>query len=131
MPKYSHHSSNTSGEHTPTEVLNALLQQQTRGKSGPAARRYIRKRWTVELQINLEETVEMGKIYRDLRVTTQDLSRGGFSFLCRHFLHSGSQVHARVLSLPESAELVGNVVNCHYDGAGKHRVGVKFLAHDS
>ena len=127
MSQSGHDKSNASRESSATDVLDALLKQKTRGESGLAPRRHVRKRWTVELQVRIEETVELRKTSRELRVTTQDLSRGGFSFLCRHFVHAGSHVWARITSLPGKPVLMGIVANCSYAGAGKHRVGVQLL----
>lgn len=127
MSQSEHQESNAPSENGATKVLDALLEHETRGNSGAAARRHVRKRWTVELQVRIEETVDLGMINREIRVTTQDLSRGGYSFLCRQYLHVGSQVQAWVMSLPNSPVLMGTVVNCSYDGNGYHRVGVKLL----
>ena len=127
MSQSGYDKSNASRESSATDVVDALLKQKARGESGLAARRHVRKRWTVEIQVRIEETVELHKTSRELRVTTQDLSRGGFSFLCRHFVYPGSQVWARITSLPGNPVLMGTVANCSYAGAGKHRVGVKLL----
>lgn len=109
------------------DALDALLKQKTRKESEAAPRRHVRKRWTVELQVTIEETLDLSTTRRDLRVSTQDLSRGGYSFLCRNYLHPGSSVRALVSSLPGNPVLMGTVVNCSYAGDGQHRVGVKFL----
>lgn len=127
MSQSGHDNSNVPTESSATDVLDALFKQKTRGEFGLAPRRHVRKRWTIELLVRIEETVELRKTSRDLRVITQDLSRGGFSFLCRHFVHPGSHVWARVTSLPGDPVLMGTVANCSYAGAGKHRVGVKLL----
>ncbi len=131
MSQSGHDKSNASRGSSATDVLDALLKQKAHGESGLAPRRHIRKRWIVELLVRIEETVEQRKTSRNLRVVTQDLSRGGFSFLCRHFVHRGSHVWAQVTSLPGDPVLMGTVANCSYAGAGKHRVGVKLLLLDT
>lgn len=127
MSQSGHDESSAPSESSATDVLETLLEQKTRGESGRVARRHVRKRWTVDLLVRIEETVELRKTSRELRVTTQDLSRGGYSFLCRHFIYPGSRVQAHVTSLPGNPVLMGTVANCSYAGAGKHRVGVKLL----
>ena len=127
MSQSSHAGRNTPGQSAGAAVIDALLAQNAHKGSDPAARRHVRNRWKVDLRIEIEESIDVGTISRELNVTTQDLSRGGYSFLCRQYLHDGTQVRAQVESLPGSPILVGTVVNCSYAGAGQHRVGIKFL----
>ena len=112
---------------SPDAIVSALLERETRGASKAHPRRHERKRWYVELSIKTEETAGNSRAVRKLRVTTQDLSRGGYSFLCRQFIYPGTLVHARVTALPGKPLLTGTVANCIYAGAGQHRVGVKLL----
>ncbi len=127
MSQSGHDKSNVSRENSATDVLETLLKQKASGESGHAARRHVRKPWTVELLIRIEETVDLRRTTRNLHVITLDLSRGGFSFLCPQFVHPGSHVWAQVTSLPGDPVLMGTVANCSYTGGGKHRVGVKLL----
>lgn len=127
MSQSGHDKSNAPRESSATDVLDALLKQKAHGESGHAARRHVRKPWTVELLIRIEETVDLRRTTRNLHVITQDLSRGGFSFLCPQFVHPGSHVWAQVTSLPGDPVLMGTVANCSYAGGGKHRVGIKLL----
>lgn len=117
--------SNAPIETSEADAIMVLLQQNARGKPAPTARRHVRKKWVIELQIKIEEAAAVDAVARDLAVTTQDLSRGGFSFLCRHFLYPGTQVEAQIPSLPGSPVLKGVVANCSYAENGQHRVGIK------
>lgn len=109
------------------EALEALLQQSSAAQTARPSRRHVRKRWVIELRIRVVESGTTGAVDRELCVTTQDLSRGGFSFVCRQFLHIGTHVQAEVRSLPGSPVLTAEVANCEYDGNGQHRVGVKLV----
>lgn len=113
---------------SPDEIVIALLERETQGARSRHPRRHERKRWNVELSIRIEDTVGTAKAKRSVQVTTQDLSRGGYSFLCRHFVHPGTRVHARVTALPGEPVLTGIVANCVYARDGLHRVGVKLLS---
>jgi hypothetical protein len=64
---------------------------------------------------------------REVEVTTLDISRGGFSFMYPHFLHTDTTVSTRFDTLPDRPILTGTIKSCVYV-AGQHRVGVEFIS---
>lgn len=98
---------------------------------GPQQREHERHSWTVSLSLTLIERSTAGARERHLDVVTHDISRGGFSFVARCYVHPGTVVSARVEALPNRPVLRGVVRNCAHIRGSDHRVGVQFLAEES
>jgi len=59
-------------------------------------------------------------------VVTQDISRGGFSFLYSQYLPEGALIMATFDMLPGTPVIQGVVRSCQFLEGMKHRVGVAF-----
>jgi len=108
---------------SPDEVFSELFKRFDRGQGVPNGRRFERYPWIIDLTMWLEEP---SGATRTLDVTTHDLSRGGFSFVYRQFLHAGTKIRARFNILPNRPTVAGLVRNCNWVGGHHHRVGVEF-----
>lgn len=110
-----------------SEIVDALRRRRRSPGTEGHTRRQQRHRWRVRLRMTIQECSEGLIQYRHIEVETSDLSPGGFAFICQQFLHVGTVVYPRFVSLPNRPVVKGIVRNCaHLDGR-RHRVGVEFL----
>lgn len=111
---------------SPEEVYDALEAQH--GPPPPNERnqrQHERMPWLTELVIWVRE--RKWESPRELFVHTNDISRGGFSFLHSQFLYPERMIYTCFNALPGQPMVAGVVTNCAYVGSGRHRVGVRFL----
>ena len=112
------------GDASPEEVFLELFKRFGQGQGVPNERRFERYAWIIDLTAWLEEP---SGTTRTLDATTHDLSRGGFSFVYRQFLHAGTKIRVRFNILPNRSTVAGVVRNCDWVGGHHHRVGVEFV----
>ena len=99
----------------------------TRGKQASNRREHERTPWVVPLELSLT-TRSLGRCSTyTITVETQDISKGGFSFVWRQYLRPGTMVHTQFDHLPNRPRITGVVRSCIHLGAMNHRCGVKFL----
>jgi hypothetical protein len=108
------------------DVVDALAYQQGDARRKLKGRRHVRRSWVTTIDIQIEERSTVGSHTRELRVTTCDVSRGGFSFTHGHLIHPGSRVRVRFDCLPGAPVLTGTVRHCRHVRGTEHHVGVEF-----
>jgi|GEM_PF-3172432 len=113
---------------TSDEVFDAVYVRLGRDQRVPDQRVFDRRQWVTNLTIWVESELNTESNPRPLRVTTQDISRGGFSFISKRFLFPGATIRTRFDVLPQRPVIRGVVRNCSHVGAGQHRVGVQFIS---
>lgn len=89
------------------------------------ARRY---EWRQAITIELEELRDGQSRVRTLDIDTCDISTRGLGFLADGFIYPGTRMYLTFRTLPDRPRVTGEVQYCAYDGAGKHKVGVRFLS---
>ncbi len=95
------------------------------GEEARAARRY---EWQQAITIELEEPGDSQGRLRTLEIDTCDISTTGLGFRADGFMYPGTRVYLTFRTLPERPRIAGEVMYCTYEGRGKHRIGVRFLA---
>jgi len=108
---------------SPQEVIEQLHQRLGQERNVSNERRAERHAWVTDLTLVIEDL--QGKP-RTLEVTTHDISEGGFSFVYRQFIHTGTRILAHFGSVSGRPSLEGVVRNCAYVGNMHHRIGVQF-----
>lgn len=96
--------------------------------AGADNRSHTRHSWRVPITLSIIEHTGQGESVREIKVTTSDLSQGGFAFIHRSFIAPGSQVHARLDSLPHRPQIVGLVRYCRLREGIEHMIGVQFIS---
>ena len=125
-PSFASQFTGGAGTSSPQEILDAL-EAQHGGTISHERREHERFTWCVPLELEIEESSGNCVTQRSLDVVTYDISRGGFAFLVRGYIHSGSLIRASFPSLEGSPRVDGIVRNCRYFGDNQHRVGVEFV----
>ncbi len=87
-------------------------------------RKYKRFEWVKEIDIRVDDPAHSTRV---LRVTTHNLSRGGFGFLYKQYIHIGTKVIVCFEGGSDGPRLRGTVRECVDLGEGQHYVGVKFI----
>jgi hypothetical protein len=113
---------------TASQVVDDVFQRLGRERPVSCERRLERRPWVVPLFIDVEHTSNIGVVRQQARVTTQDLSAGGFSFLHKQFIPVGVRILAHFNVLPDKPVVPGEVRSCILVTGMQHRVGVQFLA---
>lgn len=107
------------------EVLD--LRRNPAARQGKRLRRHERREWQVPLVLLVEES-SCGEAARvEIRVTTRDISAGGFGFVCQRYLHPGTVLHARLAMLAGQPIMKAVVRNCVHVSGRAHRVGAEFV----
>ena len=115
------------------EVVHALLRRHRTVADDGRTRRQRRHEWRVRLRMAIQECSEE-LIHRreiEIEIETCDLSASGFAFVSQQFLHVGTLVYPRFVTLPNRPVLKGIVRNCRHIEGRRHRVGVEFLQPES
>ena len=98
---------------------------------GARFRRHARHAFVTDLRLLVEEQNERGMprlCWRETKVTTCDVSRSGFAFRSRRYIHPGTLLHAPLGRLPGSTQVEAVVRHCAYESGGEHRVGAEFVS---
>jgi hypothetical protein len=114
---------------TAAAVVDCVFERDGRKARVENERQHPRKRWVAKITIWLRK--DRLDIPREVRVKTQDISQGGFSFLHPRFLHSETLVTTRFDTLPGCPIVTGVIKSCVYIGDALHRVGVEFIANSA
>ena len=109
----------------PAHVMKALAEQ-AQSAAGLDNRAHPRHRWSAVLALTVEESTDQFTSQRQIKVTTGDLSAGGFSFVHRQYIHLGTIVTACFEALRQRPTLSGVVRSCIATDGGRYRVGVQF-----
>ncbi len=112
---------------TPDQVYEALFQRHGREDPVRNQRRHPRMPWVASLTISVRDRRDTWDTPRELKVTTQDISRGGFSFIFDQFLHKDTVICTQFDPLPGRPLLTGMVTSCFHLGGRQHRIGVQFV----
>jgi hypothetical protein len=127
-------SSQPEGEESACDVSAKEVFDQLHHRFGPSGRavsnerRHDRHKWVTPLTVLIEKEPDHKSQQRDVEVTTHDISRGGFSFMFKQYLHPGTRIRTRFNALPGCPIVRGIVRNCIHLGATFHRIGVEFAA---
>lgn len=114
---------------SPEEVFDQLHHRFGSSGSGVSnERKHGRHKWVTPLTVLIEKEPHHKSQKRDVEVTTHDISRGGFSFMFKQYLHPGTRIRTRFNSLPGCPIVRGIVRNCIHLGSTFHRIGVEFAA---
>lgn len=105
------------------QIFEELYKRFGRGGPVPNQRQSERLPWVTDLTIRVEDP---GRTARVLSVATHDVSRGGFSFVYRQFLHCGTKIRTCFNGLPNRPTIKGVVQYSVDIGHGRHRTGVVF-----
>ncbi|MCH7992830.1 MAG: PilZ domain-containing protein [Planctomycetes bacterium] len=116
-----------SGDVSAEQIFEELHNRFGSGDAVSNERHSERLPWVTNLTVRVEDP---GRTARALSVATHDVSRGGFSFIYRQFLHRGTRIRTEFNALPNRPTIRGIVQYCVDIGDGRHRIGVRF-AHDS
>lgn len=109
-------------------IFEELHKRFGRGGPVPNERNSERLPWVTDLTLRVEDP---GRTARDLKVATHDVSRGGFSFVYKQFLHCGTKIRTSFDGLPNRPTIQGVVQYCVDCGDGRHRIGVLFALDSS
>ena len=112
---------------TAAEIVGQVFSRLGQNQTATNQRRRERRRWVVPLTIEIEQRGASDLIRSQAKVTTQDISQGGFSFAHRQFVAIGSIVRVRFDILPTKPLLHGVVRNCVLVEGMRHRIGVEFV----
>ncbi len=104
---------------TPEDLI-ASLERVSQGKI--SNRKHERKSWVTHSTIQLQGPRDK----RTLKVTTCDISRGGFSFILESYIAIGTPLEATFMVGTEETILLGVVRNCKIVHAPRHHIGVQF-----
>jgi len=109
-------------------IMTELSKQHVKGDTkGHERRKHARKNWQTVIKLILnEDTTSLTSQGREIEVTTQDISVGGFGFLYSRYLYPDTEVIAKFDCLPGKPMLRGVICDCHLIGGMQHRVGVRF-----
>ena len=112
---------------SPNEVIDALAEQHKPQFDGDDRRTRLRYNWHVVLTIQVEDPSRRTTGPRQIEVTTQDISVGGFAFTHNQYVHPESILHARFEALPGKPELTAIVRSCVPLAGSQVRVGAQFV----
>ncbi len=110
----------------PEELMQILSRQQPLTGGHVHPRQHERHAWRVQRRLILVECGRMGRRL-DLDVVTEDISKGGFAFVCQQYVPPGTIVFLGLEVMAPSAIVKGIVRNCVHVQGRKHRVGVQFV----
>lgn len=116
-----------SGDASAEQIFEELHKRFGCGDAVSNERQSERFPWVTNLTVRVDDS---GQSERVLSVATHDVSRGGFSFIYRQFLHCGTRIRTEFNGLPNRPTIQGIVQYCVDIGDGRHRIGIAF-AHDS
>ena len=111
----------------PEELVHALQRRHQSGVTAGRARQQARHEWRVPMRLIIEECGKGFLHRREIAVKTCDLSARGFAFISQQYIHVGTVIYARFITLPTRPVLKGIARNCTYLDGRRHRVGVEFL----
>lgn len=83
--------------------------------------------WRASLTVWVMDEPQRNRGVREIQVETTDISRTGFGFVYRQYIHPGAMLRTRFDVLPNAPILDGIVAYCHHIGELGHRVGVQFV----
>lgn len=97
-----------------------------RGKSteGDDRRENQRHSWQVPMTLEVADAGFTNA--REIKITTMDLSKGGFGFSFDQYIYPGSLTRSCFETLPNKPVLCGIVRSCVHLRGSTHRVGVEF-----
>jgi hypothetical protein len=113
---------------TGEDVAEAAETVITETAAAEERRAHARRPWVTPLTIWIEDSRVGGVSLRPIDVTTQDISRGGFSFVYRQYLNPGTTIRTRFEALPDAPVARAVVRNCIHLSGNLHRTGAQFLA---
>lgn len=116
------------GKGKPMSQTKAPSQGEDGKKSNEESRGARRYEWRQVITIELEELQNGQSRLRTLEIDTCDISTRGLGFLADGFIYPGTRMYLTFCTLPDRPRVTGEVQYCAYDGAGKHKVGVRFLS---
>ncbi len=109
-----------------SDVVDGLFLRSDKNKATGNQRSSERNALAINLSITIEQRNAHDVTRSTKDVVTQDISRGGFSFLYNQYLPVGSLIMATFDMLPGTPEVQGVVRSCRLIEGMKHRVGVAF-----
>jgi hypothetical protein len=114
-------------EEVSPEEIKGFLQRQvgTRDDLGHM-RGNERRTWNAEITVILRVSEGHEETDHELRVTTRDISKGGFSFVADRYIHAGTCLFAQIGGAENQSIIKGIVRNCQYIEGRQHRIGVEF-----
>lgn len=93
-----------------------------------AERRYrARYPWEASLTVWVIDEPKRDRGVREIQIKTTDISRTGFGFVYRQYIHPGAMLRTRLDVLPGKPIVDGIVAYCYLTDDAQHRVGVQFV----